>query len=46
VAVPLDERGAGPEIVLRVDEVTNALAGLAGVLNEEADPGPGAAVRC
>jgi GAF domain-containing protein len=39
VAVPLDERGAGPEVVLRVDEVTDALAGLAGVLNEEADLG-------
>jgi GAF domain-containing protein len=39
VAVPLDERGVGPEVVLRVDEVTDALAGLAGVLNEEAELG-------
>lgn len=39
MAVPLDERGAGPEVVLRVDEVTDALAGLAGVLNEEAELG-------
>lgn len=33
--MPRDERGTGAEIVLRVDEVTDALTGLAEVLNEE-----------
>ncbi len=38
--MPFGERESSPAIVLRLDEVTQALAGLAEVLNEEADLGP------